>query len=258
MCMRVLAVAAIIILSGCLGGADTNPKNDPDRPDRTPPPPPSTPTPPAPSPDLAMLLDFGWTDCDGFLVEHYPPLAEADAVLPGNRSAGTSDRPTGDTGHVRYVIAACDLFTASGSDLEAVVYGYTAVLLDDGSWYRLQMFASKGIMKELWTAAGYEVYADEYESDGPLVDEQFGSYDITGVAASGPGPAGITESWTDLDGRSLHWTGTETFTATPVVGRFTTDGGDPFDDTVDSSPDNEIYLISGSFTENELWLIKAS
>ncbi len=162
-----ILLALMILTAGCLGGADTNPKNDP-RPEPTDDPEPVDP-PPGPNPGIpgrvALLLDFQYTQCSGIEAQFNIAPATAQALLPANFTARDDLGRTSDQALVRFRILACDQFSSANVAINDTVYGDVAILIDDPgieasgdlTWYRLRIFAADDNLALAWQIAGYDV-----------------------------------------------------------------------------------------------------
>ncbi len=189
--MRFAVLLALLVLtSGCLGGADTNPKNDP-RPDPTPSPTPDpgpAPTPPARA--VVLLSGFAFTDCSGVEAHFAVAADQAQALLPENFTV-RDDQGSGSEALARYRIFSCPTFTATTSTLNDTVYGDVSLLIEDpgmeqsgdAAWYRFRIFSADDILATAWDISGYDV--------------------VTGAVTMGTTP--LTQKTISFEGYQAQW-----------------------------------------------------
>lgn len=268
--MRALAIVCILLLAGCLGGADTNPKNDP-RPE------PEAPTDtPASEPDVdtpasrvAMLLDFTYHDCDGQRMRLPADLDEAQARLPAGYIVAGDDAAS-----LEYLWMACASMTTTNAVINDTVYGHVAVqIAPPGNatgasehWYLLRMLTEEGTLQEIWEIAGYEVYTGTY-NDAPVAPTSLplpeprtislGDYSVEARPLSGNGaPVEERTFYTEVPGGRLEWTGTLSVEELRGFGTLDVPSDDPFPD-VGGSPTGDQRLFVGALEGNDLWLARA-
>lgn len=206
-------VLLILLASGCLGGADTNPKNDP----------PATPSPPLPTPEnpgpapaqsgrVLLLSNFRFNACAGVEVAVLVDADAAQGLLPGNYTA-----KVGDTGEalIRYRIFSCAGYSINGQDSNDTVYGDASMWIEDPlledsadrAWYRFTIFSPEDLLGNAWQQAGYEVTTGAIVLDAstPLETLTFAGYEAR-YAAAGPAPTDATGlAYTDTALGTIVW-----------------------------------------------------
>lgn len=272
--MRAALLLAILVISaGCLGGADTNPKNDP-RPTPDPDPVPSPVTPPAPTtPRVILLSDFSFTGCSGIEAQFMVSPSSAQALLPANFTIRSDQGPAADQAMARYRILSCPAFSATNSAINETVYGDVALFIDDpnieesgeGNWYRLRIFATDDVLSLAWQIAGYDVLTGDISlATTPLTQRtlSFEGYEAEWLDTLDDGVLEEEVSFTATDAGVVVW-GEVVDEVTPVklgIGSFSVPSSDPLSGLLSDDP-TKVRLLSHSNTnigEAQLVLIRST
>lgn len=267
--MRWPPLVAILLMGGCLGGG-TDGGDDAGGP-QTPTPGPTPPAQPPPT-HTAMLMAFDYADCTGVMAHPTVPLAEAQGVLPDGYVAWQGEGVQ-EVGVAQYMWVECATFSTSTATVNDTVYGHVAVRIQapanateaDEHWYRLRMLTKPDVLEAVWKAAAYDVYSAGFNASSsvpaplPAAEQTIalGDYWVQALAgAQADGLTGTRAYYTDVDAGRLEWTGSVDLATTTGAGRLHAPSDDPLAGAWPEA--QEVWLVTGGFAGNDLWLRRAA
>ncbi len=253
-------LALMIIASGCLGGADTNPKNDP-RPEPTSTPTTSPPPPPPASPRVVLLSLFQFTGCSGVEAHYAVAPAAARALVPEGFTLRSDQGTTGDQALARYRIFSCPQFSSSNILVNETVYGDVALLIEDPAieetgerdWYRLRIFSADDVLAKAWVVSGYDVATGEVVATRNPLNQQtlaFAGYQAQWLSSVNEPVAAEEVSFTNTTAGVVVW-GEVVAAISPTqlgIGTFSIPSDDPLSGIVGGDPSG-LRLVSHANTD---------